>query len=170
MLLHNGGDCARKLIQSRFLKQPVPSRRARPDTFARSACCLSSGSNTLCWCYLSLPWFGRGFASEISQPVVGAASACFGNRTVLFARSPIASPPVVFIAISVTHLVSLIVNRRLRNHWKQMWPKPSDITEAAANLLLQRRICGKRRPSVPRTAISRRRNTGPWSGARLSWP
>ena len=31
----------------------------------------------------------------------------------------------------VTHLVSLIVSRQLRNHWKLMWPKTADLTEAA---------------------------------------
>ena len=41
---------------------------------------------------------------------------------------------MVFIAVSVTHLVSLIVSRRLREHWKEMWPKASDATEALANL------------------------------------
>ena len=40
---------------------------------------------------------------------------------------------VIFIAISVTHAVSLMVNRGLRDHWKYMWPKPADLTEAANN-------------------------------------
>src|SRR5205085_9728632 len=40
---------------------------------------------------------------------------------------------VVFIAVSVTHLFSLIASRKLRDHWKEMWPKPTDATEALAN-------------------------------------
>jgi cytochrome b subunit of formate dehydrogenase len=39
---------------------------------------------------------------------------------------------VVFIAIALTHLVSLIVNRRLRRHWKEMMPKTRDAREAAS--------------------------------------
>jgi cytochrome b subunit of formate dehydrogenase len=38
----------------------------------------------------------------------------------------------VFIAISVTHLVSLIVNRKLRAHWKEMLPNADDAREASA--------------------------------------
>jgi cytochrome b subunit of formate dehydrogenase len=37
---------------------------------------------------------------------------------------------VVFIAVSVTHLVSLIVNRKLRQHWLEMIPNRSDPREA----------------------------------------
>ncbi len=39
----------------------------------------------------------------------------------------------VFIAISVTHLVSLIVNRKLRKHWKEMLPNTNDPREALSN-------------------------------------
>ena len=40
---------------------------------------------------------------------------------------------VVFIAISVTHLVSLIVSRKLREHWKEMLPNVDDPREALSN-------------------------------------
>ena len=36
----------------------------------------------------------------------------------------------VFIAISVTHLISLIVSRKLREHWKEMLPNTNDPREA----------------------------------------
>ena len=39
----------------------------------------------------------------------------------------------IFLAISVTHLVSLIVSRKLRNHWKEMLPKTNDLRESIAN-------------------------------------
>jgi cytochrome b subunit of formate dehydrogenase len=39
---------------------------------------------------------------------------------------------VVFIAVSVTHLVSLIVSRKLRTHWMEMLPNRRDPREAAA--------------------------------------
>jgi len=39
----------------------------------------------------------------------------------------------VFIAVSFTHLVSLIVSRKLRNHWKEMIPKVRDAREASSN-------------------------------------
>ena len=39
----------------------------------------------------------------------------------------------VFIGVSVTHLVSLIVSRKLRDHWKEMIPKVRDAREASNN-------------------------------------
>src|SRR6185437_7257925 len=36
----------------------------------------------------------------------------------------------VFLMVSVTHLISLIVNRKLRNHWKEMLPNLNDPREA----------------------------------------
>src|SRR5262249_30212439 len=40
---------------------------------------------------------------------------------------------VVFIGVAVTHLLSLILNRGLREHWKEMWPQRRDASEALAN-------------------------------------
>jgi cytochrome b subunit of formate dehydrogenase len=40
---------------------------------------------------------------------------------------------VVFMAVAVTHLVSLIVNRKLRAHWKEMLPNINDPREALSN-------------------------------------
>ena len=42
---------------------------------------------------------------------------------------------VIFIAVSVTHLVSLIVSRKLRQHWKEMLPQVRDAREAAAGFV-----------------------------------
>jgi cytochrome b subunit of formate dehydrogenase len=39
----------------------------------------------------------------------------------------------VFVAVSITHLISLIVNRRLREHWKEMLPNTNDPREALSN-------------------------------------
>ena len=39
----------------------------------------------------------------------------------------------VFIGISLTHLISLIVSRKLREHWKEMLPNVNDPREALSN-------------------------------------
>jgi len=39
----------------------------------------------------------------------------------------------VFVAISVTHMVSLIVSKRMRRHWKEMLPNANDPREALSN-------------------------------------
>jgi cytochrome b subunit of formate dehydrogenase len=41
---------------------------------------------------------------------------------------------VVFIAVSVVHLISLLVNRRLRMHWKELLPRRADMTQALHNM------------------------------------
>ena len=71
----------------------------------------------------------------------------------------------VFIGISVTHLVSLIVNRKLREHWKEMLPNMNDPREALSNFAYNLGSGRQRRRAVRRTATSRRRNTGLSSGA-----
>ena len=40
---------------------------------------------------------------------------------------------VVFLSVAFTHLVSLIVSRKLRHHWLEMIPKVRDAREALAN-------------------------------------
>jgi cytochrome b subunit of formate dehydrogenase len=39
----------------------------------------------------------------------------------------------VFMGVTVTHLVSLILSRRLREHWKEMLPNRNDPREALSN-------------------------------------
>jgi cytochrome b subunit of formate dehydrogenase len=39
----------------------------------------------------------------------------------------------VFLAVAVTHAISLMVNRKLREHWKEMLPKLDDAREASSN-------------------------------------
>ena len=132
MLLHNGGDWLRKLIATRLLRRPA-ARAAHSSTFREirmlpfervQHAVLVLSFAALVWTGFALKypgqwwarplllWESRGAVREIAHRI----AAC------------------VFIGISVTHLISLIVNRRLRNHWRLMWPKTSDMTEAAAVL------------------------------------
>jgi cytochrome b subunit of formate dehydrogenase len=131
MLLHNGGDWLRKLIASRFLKRTV-ARAAQSNTFREIRMLRFERVQhaVLVLSFVALVW--TGFA--LKYP------AQWWARPLLLweARGPIREivhriAACVFIGISVTHFISLIVSRRLRDHWKLMWPKTSDITEAAAN-------------------------------------
>jgi cytochrome b subunit of formate dehydrogenase len=40
---------------------------------------------------------------------------------------------VVMVAVSLTHAVSLVRSRRLREHWKQLWPVRRDLPEMLLN-------------------------------------
>jgi cytochrome b subunit of formate dehydrogenase len=130
MLMHNGGDWLRKLISTRLRRNPPPAaipnalREVRMLPFERvQHAVLVISFVALVWTGFALKypgqwwarplllWESRGPVREIAHRI----AAC------------------VFIAVSVTHLLSLIVNRRLRHHWKLMLPKTSDATEAATN-------------------------------------
>ena len=132
MLLHNGGDWLRKLIATRLLRRHV-ARAAYSSTFREMRmlpfervqhAVLVLSFMALVWTGFALKYPGQWWARPLLlweshgqvREIAHRVAAC------------------VFMAISVTHLVSLIVSRRLRNHWKLMWPKTSDIIEGAANL------------------------------------
>jgi cytochrome b subunit of formate dehydrogenase len=44
------------------------------------------------------------------------------------------SAAAVFVCAALLHLVSLFANGELRRHWMQLWPKLSDVTDAARSL------------------------------------
>jgi cytochrome b subunit of formate dehydrogenase len=133
MIIHQGGDWIRKLIRLRFQKQ-IPTRA--------SAVGSSSGHSEmrmlpfervqhalLAISFLTLVW--TGFALKYpdtwwARPLL----VLEGTHSVRSIIHRVAA--VVFIAVSVTHLVSLIVSRKLRTHWKEMLPRLEDAREASA--------------------------------------
>ena len=134
MLLHQGGDWIRKLIRLRF--QPVRIQR-------RSAAATSSDGHgglrmlpfervqhaLLALSFMTLVW--TGFALKYpdnwwARPLLVLESS-HSVRSIIHRVAA-----VVFMAVSVTHLVSLIVNRKLRDHWKEMLPKLDDVREASS--------------------------------------
>jgi cytochrome b subunit of formate dehydrogenase len=131
MLIHQGGDWIRKLIRLRFQKQ-IQRRAAM-------AAGSSSGHSEmrmlpfervqhalLAISFMTLVW--TGFA--LKYPDTWWARPLLileGTRSIVHRVAA-----VVFIAVSVTHLVSLIVSRTLRNHWKEMLPRLEDAREASA--------------------------------------
>src|SRR5208283_4423818 len=129
MLLHNGGDWIRKLIRARFRSNTgqLPTRapgglRMLPFERVQHALLVLS--------FVTLAW--TGFALKFpdqwwARPLVLLAE---GHDMRSLIHRVAAS---VFIAVSLTHVVSLIVSRQLRGHWKEMFPKVRDAREASAN-------------------------------------
>jgi cytochrome b subunit of formate dehydrogenase len=132
MLLHQGGDWLRKLIRLRF-QRPVARPRStlhaphsglRMLPFERVQHAVMAGS------FIILVW--TGFALKFpdqwwARPLLMME----GTRSMRSLIHRVAA--AVFIAVSVTHVVSLIVSRKLRAHWMEMIPKVRDGREAAAN-------------------------------------
>lgn len=133
MLLHNGGDWVRKVVRLRF--SPVrraAERRAAQATHAQlrmlpferlEHAVLAISFVTLIWSGFALKnpdqWWARPLlfaqGSNSLRGIIHRIAAC------------------VFIAVTVTHLVSLIINRGLRKHWNEMLPNIRDPREALSN-------------------------------------
>lgn len=128
MLLHNVGDWVRKLHRLRFSRAPIPVERSavlpqfRMFGFERLQHALLAVSfMILAWSGFALKYPGQWWA-----------------RPMLFweASSPVRSvvhriAAVVFIAVTVMHVISLLSSPRLRQNWRGLWPKRRDVTEAA---------------------------------------
>ena len=129
MLLHNLGDWLRKLFKLRSRGRVVarvieadahPEMRMLP--FERVQHLVTAISFlVLVWTGFALKypdqWWARPLMmTEASRPM----------RSLIHRAAAL-----VFMAISITHLVSLIVSKKLRHHWMELAPKVSDATEAA---------------------------------------
>jgi cytochrome b subunit of formate dehydrogenase len=133
MLLHNLGDWVRKLIRARFTASiaigPAGPRgesgelRMLPFERVQHAA-LAISFLTLAWTGFALKYPDQWWA----QPLLWME----GERSV---RSWVhRAAAVVFLATALTHVASLILNRKLRRHWKMLMPKISDLREGMAGL------------------------------------
>ena len=134
MLLHQGGDWIRKLIRLRFQPRRIPRRAAMASALGEHGdlrmlpfervqhALLAISFMTLVWTGFALKYPDTWWA----RPLL----ILEGTHSIRSIIHRIAA--VIFMAISVTHLVSLIVNRKLREHWKEMLPKLSDAREASS--------------------------------------
>ncbi len=132
MLLHNAGDWVRKLYAKRFraaaerVRDIVTARRReiRMYPFERVQHALLVVSFlTLVWTGFALKYPDQWWALllvhwERNFPLRGVV-----HRTAAG----------VFVGVSLMHLISLIVNRGLREHWKHLWPVRRDVPEALLN-------------------------------------
>jgi cytochrome b subunit of formate dehydrogenase len=129
MALHQAGDWFRKMIRLRF--RPALARVLAPShgevrmlPFERVQHAVMALS------FIVLVW--TGFA--LKYPDQWWARPLLVMEGKVLVRSLIHRiAAAIFIAVSVTHLVSLIVNRKLREHWKEMLPNTDDPREAMAN-------------------------------------
>ncbi len=127
MILHHLGDWIRKLLRMRLQAQvsapaPVPLRHAevRMLRFERIQHFLLLTS------FMVLVW--SGFALKYpdawwAMPLVAYESAYPFRGTI----HRIAA--AVLVAVSIIHVISLLVNRRLRTHWLTMLPRRNDVYE-----------------------------------------
>src|SRR5206468_4734713 len=137
MMLHQGGDWVRKLVRLRFAAQRSgPPARGLAGAGAHAAAhgdhdvrmlpferlqhaILAISFMTLVWTGFALKYPEQWWARPLLL-LEGAHSM----RSLIHRVAA-----AVFIGISVTHLLSLIVSRQLREHWKEMLPNTNDPRE-----------------------------------------
>jgi cytochrome b subunit of formate dehydrogenase len=132
MLLHNGGDWVRKLIDRRFSlrRDRLGDRNFSEHGELRILPFERVQHAVLAISFLTLAW--TGFA--LKYPDQWWARPLLSMEGTYPMRSLIHRIAAgVFIAVTLTHLVSLIVSRKLREHWKEMLPTTNDPREALSN-------------------------------------
>ncbi len=144
MLMHNGGDFIRKLFARRFAppkRKPAHTgpKVVRMYTFERIEHALMASSFlTLVWTGFALKFPGQWWA----WPLVVWEDHFPVRGTVHRAAA------VVFLVVAGMHLGSLIWNRRLRDHWKELWPARRDIGDTILNTLYNLGLTN-RKPRIP---------------------
>jgi cytochrome b subunit of formate dehydrogenase len=132
MLLHNGGDWVRKFIDRRFSlrRDHLGDRNFSEHGELRMLPFERVQHAVLAISFLTLAW--TGFA--LKYPDQWWARPLLSMEGTYPMRSLIHRIAAgVFMAITVTHMVSLIVSRKLREHWKEMLPTTNDPREALSN-------------------------------------
>jgi cytochrome b subunit of formate dehydrogenase len=131
MILHNGGDWLRKLIRLRF-QAPRAHRPAHAAAHAeiRMLPFERIQHAVLVVSFITLVW--TGFA--LKYPDQAWARPLLWMEGTHSLRSLIHRvAAAIFIAVSITHLISLFASRKLREHWREMLPKANDAREGLSN-------------------------------------
>ena len=134
MLLHNLADFARKLFILRLRPDPaavaaaasLPAREHRMYAAERIQHALMVVS------FFTLVWTGFALkypAAWWAQPLLHW-EASFTMRGWLHRLAG-----VVMISVSLVHVFALVLSRRLRHHWTEMFPAVSDMREGTYNFL-----------------------------------
>ena len=132
MLLHNGGDWVRKLVERRFRvrRDDLGARNFSEHGELRMLPFERVQHAVLAISFLTLVW--TGFALKYqdqwwARPLL-LMEGSYPMRSLIHRVAA-----GVFMAVTLTHLVSLIVSSKLRAHWKEMLPATNDPREALSN-------------------------------------
>jgi cytochrome b subunit of formate dehydrogenase len=128
MLLHNAGDWLRKVIRLRFL----PARReTRPADGAMRMLVFERVQHALLaisFVVLAYSGFALKYSDQWWARPLLLVEGTLSVRSLVHRTAA-----VVFMAVAVTHLISLFASRKLRQHWKELWPRANDVRKALNN-------------------------------------
>jgi formate dehydrogenase gamma subunit len=133
MFVHQLGDFLRKLFTMRFRGLDVNTRMLRPDMahprmhrmeriqhFLLAVSFITLGYTGFALHYADAWWARPMLQFEKNIPVRGVV-----HRTAA----------VILVIASLMHLISLLVNRKLREHWLELLPRVSDVREMVEGTL-----------------------------------
>ena len=143
MMLHNMGDWWRKMLRKRFGARTSAARPSSGHRHMRMLPFERVQHLLLLTSFITLVW--TGFALKYPDQAWARPLLLLGST------HPIRSlvhriAACVFMGVAVTHLISLIANRKLREHWYEMLPNTNDPREALANFAYNLGL-GDRKPS-----------------------
>ena len=143
MMLHNMGDWWRKMLRKRFPARVPAGRSGGSHRHMRMLPFERVQHLLLLTSFITLVW--TGFALKYPDQAWARPLLLLGST------HPIRSlvhriAACVFMGVAVTHLISLIANRKLREHWYEMLPNTNDPREALANFAYNLGL-GDRKPS-----------------------
>jgi len=119
MVLHNLGDWLRKLVRLRTAGVARPVFRGEMRMFPLER----MEHAVLALSFMVLVW--SGFALKYPDQVW--ALPLLPVRSLVHRAAA-----VVFVAVTVVHVLSLLLSRQLRRHWTELLPRRKDIREATA--------------------------------------
>jgi cytochrome b subunit of formate dehydrogenase len=128
MLAHNAGDWMRKVARVRFGAAAKSESKATAEAPELRMLGFERVQHAvLVISFLVLAW--SGFALKYPDHWWARPPLLWENRWPM--RSWIhRTAAIAFIAVSVAHLISLSVNGKLRGHWKELWPRRQDLSQA----------------------------------------
>ena len=144
MFLHNLGDWLRKLKRLRFASTTAETTPGTPEAELRMFRFERISHAIMALSFIVLAW--TGFALKYpdqwwARPLL-LWEAARSTRGIVHRGAS-----VLFMSAGLGHVLSLIFNRRLREHWRMLWFKAQDVREAvsnfAYNLGLRRKFPGR---------------------------
>ncbi len=134
MLLHHAGDFIRKLARLRFRGQSFPVQMLRPITAEHERMYRMERIQHLMLALSFIILAYTGFALHYPNDWWSKPMLAFESRFPV--RGTVhRSAGIILVATALLHLVTLVVNRKLRGHWMEMLPRVSDLREMVEGTL-----------------------------------
>jgi cytochrome b subunit of formate dehydrogenase len=131
MFLHNFGDWLHKLRRLRFGKNVAAQEPAEsPEPALRTLPFERIEHAVLGVSFIVLAW--TGFALKYPDHWWATPALLWENSHSVRGMIHRAAS-VVFMSAALAHILSLIISKPLRDHWRCLWPKLSDLHEATSN-------------------------------------